>query len=201
MRKKGIVKEESVHLRKWPKADKKKINNILEKRNENGLRVKEIGLAERDKNKIGLRWPLSKVSVYVKGIDNYEILEDIIKTQLNVKKVEFKSPASKAVELAVELDTEITPELEAEGYARELSRQVQAFRKKLRLQKKNQIELPIITKKNFRKILKTRENFIKERTNAKKIFLSSHHKETFKNKTDFSIKDKRGEIGIIVTDR
>ena len=201
LRKKGIVKEESVHLRKWPKADKKKINNILEKRMENVLRVIEIGLAERDKNKIGLRWPLSKVSVYVKGIDNYEILEDIIKTQLNVKKVEFKSPASKAVELVIELDTEITPELEAEGYARELSRQVQAFRKKLRLQKKNQIELHIITDEDFRKILKTRENFIKERTNAKKIFLSSHHKETFKNKTDFSIKDKRGEIGIIVTDR
>ncbi|MDP3992068.1 MAG: isoleucine--tRNA ligase [Nanoarchaeota archaeon] len=201
LRKKGVVKEESVHLCDWPKADKKKINKILEKRMEDAFKIIERGLAERDKNKIGLRWPLQKITVFVKGINNYKILEDIIKNQLNVKDVKFESPASKGTELDIELDTEITEELEAEGYARELSRQIQDFRKKLGLQKKDLIELFIITDGEFREILETQKDFIKERTNSKKIEIISKGKETFKNKIAFSIKDKRGELAIIVTDR
>ena len=203
LRKKGIVKEESVHLRKWPTVGK--IDKLLEKRMENVLRVIEMGLAERDKAKIGLRWPLAKITVYVKGVENYDILLEIIKQQLNAKDVEFKSPSSKGKELAVELDTKQTPELESEGYARELSRQVQDFRKKLGLQKKDTIELEIATDDKFEKTLETQKNFIKERTNSKKITISSSKlgrvTERFKNKTEFKIKDKRGFIGIIVTNR
>ena len=205
LRKRGIVKEESVHLRNWPKVDKKKIDKLLEKRMENVLKIIEMGLAERDKAGIGLRWPLSKVIVYVKGINNYNIFEKIIKSQLNVKCVDFKSPASKGTELAIGLDIKITPELEAEGYARELARQVQAFRKKLGLQKKNKIELHIFAEADFLQLLENQHNLLKERTNSKKIGFFGDDKgkikETFKNKIEFKIKDKRGEIAIIVTDR
>ena len=62
---------------------------------------------------------------------------EIIKSQLNVKEVIFDSPASKETEFGLEFDTNSTPELESEGYARELSRKIQAFRKKLGLQKKD----------------------------------------------------------------
>jgi len=164
-----------------------------------------MGLAERDKNKIGLRWPLAKATIFVKGIDNYDLFEEIIKNQLNVKNVKWESPASKGIELDIELEKEITPELEAEGYARELSRQIQDFRKRLGLQKKNRIELFIITDKDFRNILEPQKDFIKERTNSKKIEIiiegKTKIKERFKNKTTFSVKDKRGEIAVIVTDR
>ena len=166
---------------------------------ENTLKIIEMGLAERDKNKTGLRWPLPRVLIYVKGMNNYEILEDVIKTQLNVKEIKFESPALKGTELSVELDTKITPELEAEGYARELSRQVQAFRKKLGLQKKDKIELAIFAGGDLKKILETQKDFLKNRTNSKKLEILENvttPKERFKNNIDFNIKDKRGKIAI-----
>src|SRR3989338_5215653 len=96
----------------------------------------------------------------------------------------------------IKLDVHITPELEAEGYAREISRQIQAYRKTLGLQKQDKIELAIFCDDNFAKILQTQEDFLKERTNSKILKFNKQKKETFKNKTDFKIKDNRGEIGI-----
>jgi len=61
----------------------------------------------------------------------------LIKNQLNVKEVEFK----KSEEFNVTLDTNLTPELESEGYMRELSRIIQAFRKELGLKKRNKFLL------------------------------------------------------------
>jgi len=197
--------KESVHLSSWPKADKKKINKLLEKRMENILKIIENGLAERNKIGVGLRWPLAKATIKVydgKMLNNKE-LKSIIKSQLNVKEINIEAVSVSASEgnIKVELDTTFTPELEAEGYARELSRQIQDFRKKLGLRKKDVIELHIITEESFKKILESQKNFLKERTNSKKIEIGTKGKETFKNKISFSIKDKRGEIGIIVTNR
>lgn len=193
---------ESVHLSSWPKAEEKKINVELEKIFEQTMQIIEKGLAERDKVQIGLKWPLSKATIFVKGSERYEEVEELIKLQLNVKEIKFKSPAEKATELVVELDTKLTPELEAEGYAREMSRIVQAFRKNLGLVKKDFIELYINSDEEFKKILEKQKDFIKERTNAKKIvFVTTEQKENFKNRTDFRIKDKRGSVGIITTDK
>ena len=210
LRKKGIVKEESVHLHKWPEYDKKGINKKLENLFDNVLKIIEKGLAERNKIGISLRWPLAEAKITVDA-DLTSDLKRLIENQLNIKKIELR----RGKELKVSLDTVQTPELEAEGYARELSRQVQDFRKKLGLQKKNLIELFIITDENFKNILEPQKNFIKERTNSKKIEIFAHDKmdikknsskhgqvkERFKNKTAFLVKDKRGEIAVIVTDR
>ena len=189
--------KESVHLSNWPKIDKKKMNVKLEDEMKKVLDVIEKGLAERDKVQIGLKWPLEKVIVYVDGKGKYKDYNDIILSQLNVKNIEYKAPAHKGTELVVELDTKQTPELESEGYARELSRQVQAFRKTLGLEKKDVIELIIISDDNFKNILEKQKNFVAERTNSKKIEFVTTVKETFKNKTDFKIKDKRGTIVVI----
>jgi len=200
LRKKGIVREESVHLCKFPNHDKKKIDRKLEEKFDILFSIIEKGLAERDKVRIGLKWPLAKATV----VNDKRLDKDVLKlmeSQLNVKKIEFKQ----GKELKVSLDTKQTPELEAEGYARELSRQVQDFRKKLGLQKKNLIELFIITDESFRAVLEPKKNFIKDRTNSKKIEIFIHGKvntkERFKNKIEFRIKDKRGLMGIIVTKR
>ena len=78
-----------------------------------------------------------------------------------------------------------------------MSRQIQAFRKKLGLIKRNKIELYIKTENGeFLNMLQSQKEFIKQRTNSKKIYFVTTKKETFKNKEDFKIKDKRGEIGI-----
>ncbi|NQU78949.1 isoleucine--tRNA ligase, partial [Candidatus Woesearchaeota archaeon] len=67
------------------------------------------------------------------------------------------------------IDLAQTPELEAEGYAREISRKVQEFRKNLGLNKKDRISLVLVTDDKFQEILKIQENLIKKRTNSKKL--------------------------------
>jgi len=135
---------------------------------------------------------LAKAIVYGNLKLNKE-LQEIIKNQLNVKKIDFK----KRKEISVEIDTKITSELEAEGYARELSRQIQAFRKKLGLEKKNKVKTIIIADDDFKKILEKQEEFIKNRTNSKKLEIVTTDKERFKNNVCFKIKDKRGKIVIV----
>ena len=195
LKERKIVKGNSVHLCDWPKFDKKKIDKKIE--NEFGIvfDIIEKGLAERDAAKIGLRWPLAKLTINTNSKFEKDI-ENIIKTQLNVKKIEIKN----AKELSLLLDTQITKELEAEGYARELSRKIQDFRKKLGLEKKDIIELFIFTDGELKKKLEGQKTSIIERTNAKKLEIYSNvatGKETFKNKTGFEIKDKKGEIAIV----
>lgn len=182
----------SVHLEKWPQAreniDLKLLNDMKKIRE-----IVSLGLKQRDQNKVGLKWPLSKVIIYSQKISGFD---EIIKEQLNVKEVEFRLGRG---ELVVEMDFDLTPELEAEGYAREVSRHVQAFRKKLGLQKSDKIELSIFIDDGFRNIIEPQKNFIKDRTNAREFKLENvtTDKEKFKNKIDFKIKDKSGVIGII----
>ncbi len=184
MRKKGIAKEESVHLCDWPKIETKKINEKLEKEFEIALKIIEAGLAARDDAKIGLRWPLAKAKIS----GEFKVSEDvekIIMKQLNVKKVEMK----KGKELKVELDMKMTPELEAEGFAREFARKIQSERKNAGLKKGDMISMKVSCDKKLTEMLNKNIHFLLERTNSKKIdFVDGK----LPGKTiDFDIRDKK----------
>ena len=97
----------------------------------------------------------------------------------------------------VELDTRMTPELEAEGYAREISRQIQAFRKKLGLNKSDKVRAFVITDDSFKEILETQIDLMKKRTNSTELSVTTGVKERFKNKIEFRVRDKKGEIAIV----
>lgn len=185
------LKEESIHLCEWPKYDGKLINKQLEQDFEIVCSVIEKGLAERDKEKIGLKWPLAKATITSSQKMEKEF-EEIIKIQLNVKKIEWVSGKNEICE--VKLDTKTNSELEAEGYARELSRQIQAFRKELGLEKKDKVKIQVISDKEMVQILEKQKEFIKERTNAEELLIVTTAKEKFKKKVSFNIKDKKGEI-------
>jgi len=187
----------SVHLSKWPNLEKKKINKTLENDFSKVLELIEKGLKLRDQNQIGLKWPLPKVEILSSEKINNK-LYDILKTQLNVKKIEIKTSTDS--ELNVELDLEMTPELEAEGYARDTTRQVQSFRKKLELNKNQKVETYLIVDDEFGKILNSQSEYIKDKTNSKLLKIGSvtTFKETFKSKIDFKIKERSGEIAIVV---
>jgi isoleucyl-tRNA synthetase len=199
LRERKIVKEESVHLTDWPKEDISKINRTLNRHFTEIFKIIEAGLAERDKERIGLKWPLAEAIVFVNNPKTIRAYEEIIKKQLNVKSV--KTIKSDKEEWKVELDTEMTPELEAEGYAREMLRQVQAFRKELGMKKEDKIELFIFSDDELRNMLEKFREFILERTNSEKLeFLPENVttvKERFKKNIEFKIKDKRGKIAII----
>tara|TARA_Y100000310_G_C20002840_1_gene499352 strand:- start:137 stop:523 length:387 start_codon:yes stop_codon:yes gene_type:complete len=85
-------------------------------------------------------------------------LEDLIKSQTNVKNLEFRQ----SKELLVKLDTKITKELEIEGYYREVSRKIQALRKKAGLKKEDEISLVIESKYDISKF----ESELKSRVGA-----------------------------------
>ena len=184
-----IVKEESVHLSDWTKADLKKIDKKLEKEFEIVSEIIEKGLAARDSAKIGLRWPL--MTAYIKmGEKIDEDLLDIVKSQLNVKNVDLKSGSK---EILVELNTEMTPELEAEGYAREISRKIQAGRKKSGLVKNDKIKLGLVTDSDLKELLGSQIDFIKERVNAADVLIKSDIEEK-KYKNVFSDEIKGNKI-------
>jgi len=190
LKEKGVVKEESVHLCNWPKYDSKKIDEKLEKDFTIAFKLIELGLFERDKEKIGLKWPLSKAVVYFKE-ELSDDIQEIIARQLNVKKVELKK-ITVGEENKIELDINMTPELEAEGYSREFARNVQALRKKAGLQKGQLIELKISCSSRMGAFLNKNIHFLLERTNSKKIEFVDV--KSIKNGVAFSIKNE----GIIV---
>lgn len=175
LRERKIVKEESVHLSDWPKFAGGKIYEKLEEEFESAMKVVEYGLAQRDKEKIGLRWPLQKA--FVESPVNFDDeLKEIISRQLNVKEVESK----KSNEIFVKLDLKINEKLEGEGFARELARKVQAERKNVGLQKKDLINLEILAGAKTRKLLDSQTEFLRERTNSKKlVFLDEKTKGKF----------------------
>lgn len=184
-------KNKSVHLEKFPDFDEKLIDKELIREMDLVREIISSGLKTRDQIKIGLKWPLAKATIFSKKLDKE--LEKIIELQLNVKKIEWK----KSEDLKVDFDTKLTSELEAEGYSREMTRQVQAFRKKLGLVKTDKIELFIVADENFKNILKKQKDFIQDRTNSSKLEIVTTSKERFKKIVEFKIKTKRGWIAIV----
>ena len=171
----------SVHLADWCSSNSKLIDEGLNSRMSLVREIVSRGLRLRDQNGIGLKWPLSKLSIYVKSGFGLEEMVDIIKDQLNVKDVEFLG--AKESELEIELDFNLTSELEAEGFAREIARRVQAGRKTAGLVKDDRINLVILS--DFDDLLLKEERFVIDRVGAKGLKFSN-----LKGKYDHSEKGK-----------
>jgi isoleucyl-tRNA synthetase len=178
--------KDSVHLQDYPKPNETLINKSLEAEMETTRKIVSAALRQRDKEQIGIKWPLAKATVST-PIQPNEELSNIIKKELNIKEIEYK----KSETLEVILDTNQTPELEAEGYAREISRKIQAARKNNDLVKSDTIELEISS--DFDDKLESQLDFIKTRVGAKNISLGKSDKE-FNHSEVGKIKGKNFEI-------
>ena len=134
------------------------------------MKVIESGLAVRDKEGIGLRWPLAKAEISCEDKLSKGV-QEIIAKQLNVKGVSMAKGALKVV-----LDTKMNAELEAEGYAREVARVVQAARKRAGLQKGELVDIALHVGEKLRKMLEKHHKFLAERTNAKSLSIDDKTK-------------------------
>lgn len=151
---------ESVHLLDWPQTGH--INEILLSDMTKVREAINYGLAQRAKERIKVRQPLSKVVVY--GMtDIRQELVDIIGEELNVKQVvivpkrelkgdekftdvvEAGKTTYNLLDIKVEIDIELTKDLKAEGLMREVIRQVQNARKQADLHVDDRIKLDIST--------------------------------------------------------
>lgn len=155
--------KDSVHLQSWPDCDNKAIDKKVDETMNLTREIVSLALKERDMAKLTLRQPLAKLTVH--GAELPKEYVEIIGDEINVKKVEIK----KAKELRVELDLKITPELEAEGFAREFARKIQAERKNAGLKKGDMIILKVSCDKELKEMLNKNIHFLLERTNSRKI--------------------------------
>jgi len=151
---------ESIHLISWPKYDEKLINEELEKEFVGVMKIIELGLGQRDKAQVGLKWPLGKADV-VCDVNLDEEIVGLISKQLNVKTIDY----SQGKEISVKLDFTMTKDLEEEGFAREVMRKVQALRKEAGLNRDDRIRLYL----KFEVDLKHWKNMIVERCGAVEI--------------------------------
>jgi len=167
---------ESVHLEKWPKADKKLIDKKLEAEMKRVRKICELGHNLRKKAGIKVRQPLENLKIKNKKSKIEEELLDLIKDELNVKKIEVTTVLpegdkwSKIVEgeIEVALETEITPELKVEGTLREIARQISALRKEAHLTVNDQATVYFKTEsKELKNIIEKFREELKEKTASK----------------------------------
>src|SRR3989338_883932 len=140
--------KESVHLAEWPKAGKRSDlfgflrSDLREAKKiltdmEIVRKIVTLGLEARQKAGIKVRQPLALLKLKVESCKLSGKYLDLIKDELNVKKIIFEKrselKSSERSDLGeVLLDTKITPELKLEGNYRELVRAIQDMRKKMR---------------------------------------------------------------------
>ena len=167
LREKNLVKYESVHLDLWPDFDQSlSFPNLSAKMNI----TKEIvqkSLELREIAKIPLRQVLKKITL--KGVSLEDEFLEIVTKALNVKETVIKN--EDVSELTIELDTEITRELKLEGIARNLIRNINNYRKRMKLSTKDRINLYLDTKND--EILETiskYQDYIKKKIQADAIF-------------------------------
>lgn len=88
----GREADTSVHLTDFPKANKAFIDKSLEERMDIAQRASSMILGLRRKEKLKVRQPLAKIMVPVLSNtfkEQFEAVEDIILTEVNVKEVEY----------------------------------------------------------------------------------------------------------------
>ena len=195
LREKFKLNEESIHLSEWPEANEKEIDAKLEKEMAVVQEILTFVLAEREKAKIGLKWPLASAEIMSKEKIRKELVE-LLEKQANIKKINFREGDV----IDVSLNTEMTDELLGEGYARELTRKIQSARKKAGLKKENEINIMIQADAELIYMLKAHVKMLKERVNAKKLgFMDVNEKvKGYKTEQSETIKDKNIKISFNV---
>jgi isoleucyl-tRNA synthetase len=154
-------KKESVHLESWPlftEPDVQIISSMAELR-----RVVSLALEARAKSGLKVRQPLNELKV---KSEKWKVeYAEIIKDEVNVKKISFDN----AITDEVELDTIITPELQKEGQFRELLRTVQGLRKDSKLEPSDIITLTIKTTNEGKALVNDFTNELKKTALVREI--------------------------------
>lgn len=154
---------QSVHLSDWPEAKilPESDHWVLEEMS-NTRQIINDGLSQRGEAKIKVRQPLSTLTIRGLRGDSDPGYIEIIKEEVNVKRV-IKGESTL-------LDTTLTDELKREGLMREIVRHVQSARKKAELNVDDRIELSLVTDdKQTAEAIKEHEATIKAETLAKTL--------------------------------
>ncbi|MEK7621938.1 MAG: class I tRNA ligase family protein [Patescibacteria group bacterium] len=163
----------SVHLTAWPaaneklktKSEKQTVQNakVLENMQE-VRRVVSLALEARAKAGVKVRQPLATLKIRGEAALSSELVE-LIKEEVNVKKIIW----DKNLTNEVELDLTLTEELANEGVVRDFVRQVQDERKKAGLSPPDQINLLVTLPADEMVVLESARGEISRAVGAKEI--------------------------------
>jgi len=151
-------------------------------------------LSEREKVQIGIRWPLPFITISTKDkkiLEAVESLKELIKSHLNVKeiKIEVNGEGVDFKGGKLSLDTNLTKKLEQEGFVRELKRRIQRLRKKAGLEKKDKINIAVISDYD----IKEWKSYLKEEVGANNFEFELKEKE-YKHNCKEKIKGEEFKI-------
>ena len=169
---------ESVHLCSWPvlsEVEGLHFAEILEMMQEVRKTV-SLALEKRMTANIKVRQPLSKLKIKDLKLKDKEEYLELIKDEVNVKKIIFQEN----LETEVELDTKITKELQKEGDLRSFIRAVQELRKNKNLMPADAIELLVETDNVGKEFLNSVISEIKKPTNINEIIFAENDGEELK---------------------
>ncbi len=136
---KEFVIDGSVHLQNWPTYKKGLIREDLEQEIALVRTIVMLGHSQRKAANVSLRQPLKKLLITGCELQINDDLADLIKQELNVKKI--KADQGDKKELKVQLDTKLTSELRTEGETRKLIRNIQILRKEMGLNLNDKIKV------------------------------------------------------------
>ncbi len=148
----------SVHLADWPKASKKNVDGEINGKMEQVRQIVTKALAERAKAGIKVRQPLLSLQIKEKNLSQDKGFLDLIKEEINVKKVVFGGK--------IQLDTSITEELLGEGAVREIIRNIQQMRKEAGFTPEDAISIYFTASPKFSSLLGKNKKKIIKRTKA-----------------------------------
>lgn len=196
----------SVHITAWPEPAPR--NGTLENAMTHAQGVITAGLFLREKEKINVRWPLRALNVHTKSDERkhaIQTLENMIKTQLNVKNIHVNEKVFAAAhaleedpETIVSVDTAMDAELEGEGFAREITRKIQDLRKKAVLNPEQHILVEIRTSEKLAHMLKTHHSEIATKVRAQKLVVVSNFTTKHAHVSTETIREDKIEIGMSV---
>ena len=98
---------DSVHMLEWPVADTTRMDERLEQSMRTVQELVDVVTKERQARNIKLRWPMKRVVVKAVNNDSLEImkqLESVIRSQANVKHIEFVPPGQEWSEVVLTVD-------------------------------------------------------------------------------------------------
>ena len=133
--------------------------------------IAAVALAQRAKAGLRVRQPLNQLEINNKQIARDRELSELIKQEVNVKRIIFGRK--------IKLDTKITEELKNQGLIRDLIRFIQGMRKDTGLKPGQLINLYYSAESVLDKLIKNNKSQIKQEVSARELAIKPKTKQKY----------------------